>query len=128
MCEKAKEIQANHWLTKGDCFYYPEVGVHEVLQIHDDRITATTEREVECLINDCTWLPSKEELQKMAEDINLASDGLEMFLEDNTRVYGYPARPRIYFKTPETQWLAYFMVERYGKIWERVNEEWIKIK
>jgi len=126
MCEKAKEIQQRHRLAEGDCFYHPEVGVNEVLQIRGDRITATTEREVECLTDECTWLPSKEELEKM--DDNLDSDGLKMFLEDVTGAYGYFPRAGIYFRTPESQWLAYFMREIHSKIWDRINKEWIKVK
>jgi len=132
MCEKAKEIQAKKYrLSEGDCFYHPEVGVHEVLQINGDRISATTEREIECLIDECTWLPSKEELEKIRHDdmLYLDSDGLKKFLEDNTGSFRYFPRPEIYFKTPESQWLAYYMFERYSKIWDVKNDEkWIKVK
>jgi hypothetical protein len=128
MCEKAKEIQQRHRLAEGDCFYHPEVGVHEVLQIRGDIIGATTDREVKCLTDECTWLPSKEELEKMADGNNLASDGLNIFLEDNTEASVYFPRPGLYFKTPESQWLVYYMFEIYKKIWDRVNEEWIKVK
>ena len=70
----------------------------------------------------------KEELEKMADGNNLASDGLKMFLEDTTGAYGYPTRPGIHFRTPESQWLAYFMVEIHSKIWDRIKQEWIKIE
>jgi len=130
MCEKAKEIQECHKLAEGDCFFHPEFGVYEVSQIHDDIITTTTEREVKCLTDECAWLPSGEELEKKSyNDIHLDSDGLKKFLEDNTGTFKYFPRPGVYFRTPESQWLAYYMFERYSKIWDLKNDEkWIKVK
>ena len=130
MCEKAEEIQAEHrWMFKeGDCFYHPEVGVQEILRIRDDVIVSTTEREADCLLSKCTWLPSKEDIEEMGEGINLNSDGLKMFLEDNKGVCGYRRPPKSLFRTPEGQWLAHFMFERYGKIWDTIKKDWIQIE
>lgn len=128
MCNKAKEIQESHIFKEGDCFYHPREGVLEASKIRHDRIVATPEREVNCPISECTWLPTEEDLRKIAEIINLTSESLEIFLEDTSGTFIYGPSPRIYFRRPEDQWLAYYMIERYEKMWSIQDQEWKKIK
>lgn len=128
MCEKAKEIQESHIFREGDCFYHPKEGVLEVLKIRNERITATPEREVNCPISECTWLPTEEELRNIAEIISLTPESLGTFLEDTSGTYIYRPKPGIYFRMPEDQWLAYYMIEGYEKMWSIQDQKWKKIK
>ncbi|MBA7702655.1 hypothetical protein ES703_111424 [subsurface metagenome] len=130
MCEKAKEIQESHIFKEGDCIFHPREGVLEVLKIRNDRITATPEREVNCPISECTWLPTEEEIKEIIRSyiVNLAEDILDIFLDDDKMVYGYKWRPKIFFRTCEEQWLAYYMSEIHNKRWLFKKQEWDKYK
>ena len=115
MCERAKEIQDSHIFKEGDCFYHPKEGVLEVLKIRNERITATPEREVNCPISECTWLPTVEQIKEMVISRNLFN------VEHEEKVID----PENFYKTPEEKWLTAYIVEQYeGKFWFAPESEW----
>lgn len=124
MCEKADDIQKIHYLAEGDCFYHSEEGINEASLIRNDRIKSTPDRAVDIPISECIWLPSEEQLIEMADEINLTQESLQNFLDDTTGTYGYIPCAKVFFRTSEDQWLAYYMFERYSKIWSIQQNEW----
>lgn len=127
MCEKALEIQNNHHITVGDCVYNEREGVIEAKIIRGGIIISTPDRAINCPISDCTWLPTQEDLIKMAKEINLTPASLQIFLTDSSGTSTYRPSPDAYFRMPEEQWLAYYMFERNEK-WLTRDEEWEQIK
>jgi len=128
MCEKTKEIQESHIFREGDCFYHQREGVEEIAIIRNDRIISTPDRSVNCPTPECTWLPTEEELEKMADEISLTPEDLRIFLEDNTGTFIYRPTPGTRFRRSEERWLTYYMIERYGKVWSIQDQEWKKVK
>ncbi len=128
MCEKASEIQEDHYIVEGDCVFNEKEGVFEAARIRNEIITSTPDRAVNCSIYDCKWLPALEDLVELAEVINLTPESLEIFLTDTTGTFIYRPTPGVWFRMPEEQWLAYYMIERYQKIWIISEEQWKKFK
>lgn len=56
-------------------------------------------------------------IEKAASNINLTSDSLEHFLDDDKGYFEYPVgvKLRNLFITSEEQWLAYYMFEWYKR-------------
>lgn len=115
MCKKASEIQEDHYIVDGDCVFIEKEGVFEADRITNEIITSTPDRAIKYSIYDCIWLPTEEDLIKLAEAITLTPESLEIFLTDKSGTFIYRPSPGTYFRMPEDQWLAYYMIERYKK-------------
>lgn len=132
LCDKVKDIlDRDHFFDPGDFFYHPDLGVNEVDRNRGDGKFYCKDPEFkifEIESRECVWLPSEEQLKKLASNINLTSYSLEHFLDDNKGYFGYPAgiKPIFIFITPEEQWMAYYMFEWHKWIWSTEKKDWVK--
>lgn len=131
MCDKAKNIFL-HFINTGDWFYHPILNDEEVKVRQVEKVLGSvvfTSNPIEHYsYGECIWLPTVEDIKKMAEAINVNDDMLlGKFLNDDKGIFGYSVekRPRSIFKSLKEQWLAYYMAER-GLIWNEENEDWEK--
>ena len=124
MCLAAKRDEipdiANRYFEVGDFFYHPDIGISQVEknlgtgyiycahpELQTDKIPA----------EECTWLPNLEQIKKLAQSLNIDEDGIEKWLERK------PKNSK-YLKTQEEKWLAFYLFERYSKMWIAPKSEW----
>ena len=76
-------------------------------------------------VGELIWLPRQDQLQEMVDlDIwELATD-LDEFIYTKDR--DLPSKPVRGLKSMEQLWLAYVMYEKFNKVWDDKQEEWIK--
>ena len=130
MCEKAKKI-FDHYFDPGDYFIHEFLGIQEVDINRGDGFMYCTEPEYSTFnidTTECVWLPTVEQLMELAESYNLKSETLKIFLHDDKGYYGYPTgiKPESIFRTPEEQWIVFYLREINKLIW--INQEWKKLE
>lgn len=121
MCKRAKEDEdiaefSGRYFEEGDFFHNSTIGVAVVEKLgagyfycsHPELKTAKIPTE------ECTWLPTVEQIKEMIRSNSLFDGELEEERVDSKK----------FFKTQEEKWLAEFMLERYGKIWMAPEAEW----
>jgi len=132
MCEKAKDIlDSNHYFESHEFFFHPDIGISNVdINLGNGYLFCTEKKlyntKIKC--KKCTWLPSEDNFEDLAKDLNLTQESLNNFLNDDKGFSGYPKGKKIgqIFKLPEEQWLAYYMLERHNMIWLQEKNKWIK--
>lgn len=122
MCKMAEKLQKDHILQRGDCFYHSMVGVQRIVIIVNGKITATDEKGgVNLLIDECIWLPTESQLEKMVD-----KSKLDEFLEGGKVLSYHPDSRKNKYKTIEERLLAQYMHKNYKLEWSRQRKEWVK--
>lgn len=134
MCQKAKGVLEKNncfCFERGAFFYHPDVGISTIEVILGDGSFFCTEQSYfnkKINENQCTWIPSKKQLKKLVKELDLKKNSFNDFLNDDQGSFGYSKgiKPRRLFKKPEEKWLAYYMLERFKRIWSKSKREWVK--
>jgi hypothetical protein len=133
-CEKARDIiDREHYFLKGDFFYHLVHGLKVTDRNLGDGRLYSDSPELKIFkieTKECCWLPTEEQLKKVAGGINLTPESLALFLDHKDGLMGYASglKPRTLFPTPEEQWLAYFLFERYERVWSKDADDWIAVQ
>ena len=128
MCEMAKEIQEG-WVDfweEGDWYATSLKGKRLVFSSsgRDTRvprfINAQGKHDGEI------WLPRQDQLQGMMEYQNQAYllDNFNKFVSNLWKRASYFAKPET---SLEQLWLAYVMHEKFNKVWNEKQEEWVEV-
>lgn len=118
MCEKAQEIQ--------ELKYNPMIGGNFYFNKDNNQIGT----DKECTLSqfsknkDSIWLPRQDQLQEMVE-----IDIFTCFKSGTLEIENYSTnKTSIYFEqfiTFEQLWLAFVMKEKFSKIWNEEQQDWI---
>jgi len=127
MCEASPEIREGHELGQYDMFYGYEDSLNQPTEepdIHtydecEDTFYSVTPTEG----TKAAWLPRQEDLQEMLGDFGHQKDRFGVLFtphlpEPSKRWFPYWSK----FTSWEQLWLAFVMIELYGKIWN--NGQW----
>ena len=72
------------------------------------------------------WFPRQDQIQEMMKDHFELGDIMEPFIFLATHILSELSEDNHYqkAKTPEQLWLAFYMFEKHGKVWD--GEKWLK--
>jgi len=118
-CPEIQEEWKSGDLCKGDFYFSRDRHGRptSVVDIYDGKGWALLPRDV-----NFGWLPRQDQIQEMAGGLSPDKTGYSQLLHDFFQFIEF--NEIRYIKSFEQLWLAFYMHEKHGKVWD--GEKWVK--